>query len=232
MAKLDTNMAWKDASALVAANRDVLFALAGVFFLLPSLALAVFLGEPEVEPGMNRDQMMAALREFYLAGWWIILIASLIQIVGTLAILTLMRDRSRPTVGEAIAAGAAGTPSYVVAQLLFLLAVAFGGGLLIALAGAASAALAVVVTVLVIAAGVFGAVRLILVAPIVAVEGERNPITALRRSWGLTKGNFWRIFAFFVLVILLTNPPEVPAFAGTHAGVSPSSPRTSGPAAR
>ena len=99
MAKLDTNAAWKEASGLVAANRDVLFALAGVFFLLPSLALAVILGEPEVEPGMNPDQIMAAMGEFYRSGWWLMLFGWLIQIVGMLAVLTLMRKRERPTVG-------------------------------------------------------------------------------------------------------------------------------------
>ena len=51
MAKLDTNAAWKEASAIVSANREVLLALAGVFFMLPSLALSVIAGEPEVVPG-------------------------------------------------------------------------------------------------------------------------------------------------------------------------------------
>ena len=203
MAKLDTNAAWKEASGLVAANRDVLFALAGVFFLLPGLALAVILGEPEVEPGMNSDQIMAAMGEFYRSGWWLMLLGWLVQIVGMLAILTLMRNRERPTVGQAIGAGAAGTPSYVAAQLLFFLVIAFGGGLLIGLAGYVAPALGVVVALLVLVAAVFVGVRLILVAPIVAVEDQRNPLTALRRSWGLTQGNFWRIFAFLLLVGIL-----------------------------
>ena len=203
MAKLDTNAAWKEATALVAANRDVLFALAGVFFLLPSRALAIFGGEPQIASGMGQDEMVAAMTEFYSRAWWMILISAVLQVVGMLAILTLMRDRTRPTVSQAIGAGAAGTPSYLAAQILFVLALALVGGLLIGLAGMASAALGVVVMLIVLGAAVFAAMRLILVAPIVAVEGERNPITALRRSWTLTQGNFWRIVAFLLLVGLI-----------------------------
>ena len=102
MAKLDTNAAWKEASAIVSANREVLLALAGVFFMLPSLALAVIAGEPEVIPGMKSEQLIAAMQAFYVKWWWLLLLGIVCQIVGLLAMLTLMRDRSRPTVGETI----------------------------------------------------------------------------------------------------------------------------------
>ena len=203
MAKLDTNAAWKEASGLVAANRDVFLTLAGVFFMLPSLALSVILGEPEVEPGMQPEQMLAVMREFYAGAWWLILLGSLLQIVGILTILTLMRDRSRPTVGEAIRAGLAGTPSYLVAQLLLGLVLGVVFVVLVAGAAAISPALAVVVVLLAMGVFVFVMFRMILVAPLVAVEGMRNPIAALRGSWALTRGSFWRIFGFVVLVVVL-----------------------------
>jgi hypothetical protein len=203
MAQLDSNAAWKEASALVAANRDVLFTIAGVFFLLPSFALAVFVGEPEVAPGATRDQMMATMGEFYGRTWWAIALSSLLQIVGILAILTLMRDRTRPTVGEAIRAGLGGTPTYVGAQLIFAVAIGLVGGVLIAVSALASPVVGAAVLLLVFGAALFLAFRLILVAPIVAVEGERNPVAALRRSWAMTRHNFWRIFAFVILVLVL-----------------------------
>ena len=203
MTKLDSNAAWKEASALVAANREVLFTLAGVFFLIPSLALAILAGEPEVEPGMDRDQIAAALWAFYGHWWWLILLSSILQVVGILAILTLMRDRARPTVGEAIAAGLGGTLSYLGAQLLFVIGFAVVGGLIVGVLSVVSPVLAVVAALVVFVAAVFIAFRLILVAPVVAVEGERNPIAALRRSWTMTRGNFWRIFAFLVLLVIL-----------------------------
>ena len=203
MAKLDTNAAWKEASAIVSANREVLFALAGVFFMLPSLALAVIAGEPEMVPGMSREQMMAAMEEFYTGAWWIILVSAVLQIIGLMAILTLMRDRSRPTVGEAIRAGLTGTPSYLAAQLVVVIALSLIGGVLIGVAAAVSPALAVVMVLVVLGAIVFAVFRLLLVAPVVAVEGVRNPLSAMARSWRLTKGNFWRIFAFILLILIL-----------------------------
>ena len=203
MAKLDTNAAWKEASAIVSANREVLFALAGVFFMLPSLALAVIAGEPEIATGMSREQMMAAMEEFYAGAWWIILISAVLQIVGLMAILTLMRDRSRPTVGQAIRAGLSGTPSYLAAQLLVVIGLSLIGGVLVGVAAVVSPVLAVVVLLLVMVVALFAVFRMVLVAPVVAVEGVRNPLTALARSWRLTKGNFWRIFAFILLILIL-----------------------------
>ncbi|GGD56528.1 hypothetical protein GCM10011411_15680 [Aurantiacibacter arachoides] len=47
--------------------------------------------------------------------------------------------------------------------------------------------------------------RLAVVFPIIAVEGERNPLSAIARSWRLTSGNAMRIFVamlvFFVLLV-------------------------------
>ena len=203
MAKLDTNAAWKEASAIVSANREVLFALAGVFFMLPSLALAVIAGEPEIATGMTREQMMAAMEEFYAGAWWIILISAVLQIVGLMAILTLMRDRSRPTVGEAIRAGVSGTPSYLAAQVMVVIGLSLIGGVLVGLAAVVSPVLAVVVVLLVMAVVIFTVFRMLLVAPVVAVEGVRNPLAAMARSWRLTQGNFWRIFAFILLILIL-----------------------------
>jgi len=203
MARLDSNAAWKEASRLVGANRDVLVALAGVFFMLPSLALAVFMGEPEVVPGMKPDQMMAVMSDFYARGWWLILLNVALSFIGILATLTLMRDRSRPTVAEAIRAGAAGAPSYFASQALFGVGLGLVGAVLIAVGALISPVLGGVMVLFVFCGAVYFAFRLILVAPIVAVEGARNPVAAMRRSWQLTKGNFWRLFAFVMLVLVL-----------------------------
>ena len=46
------------------------------------------------------------------------------------------------------------------------------------------------------------AVRLLLVGPVIAIEGERNPINAIKRSWDLVKGNTRRIFLFLFLLMI------------------------------
>lgn len=196
----DSNQAWKQATAAIAANREVLYALAGVFFLVPALALALFAPQPEPAPGATPDAMMAQMQEYYVQTLPWLIPALLLQAGGTLAMLTLFTDRSRPTVGEAIRLGFGGVASYVAAQLLVGLAVGLVGGVLIAvgaLAGPAGAVMAIVG----IAALVFWLfVRTSLSAPVVAVEGVRNPVVALRRSWMLTRGNGGRIALFYLLV--------------------------------
>ena len=51
MMRFDSNQAWKDAASAVSANRDVLLALAGVFFVLPSFAFTLLYPQPEPPAG-------------------------------------------------------------------------------------------------------------------------------------------------------------------------------------
>jgi hypothetical protein len=118
MKKFDSNRAWKQASSQVSANRDVLIALSGVFFLLPVLAFSLFLPQPKPQPGMAADEMMALARGYYLSALPFLLPMVLLQATGTLAMLTLFTDRLRPTVGESIKRGLFAILPYVVAQLI------------------------------------------------------------------------------------------------------------------
>jgi len=201
--KLDTNLAWQQATAAIAANRDVLLALAGVFFLLPSLAFALFLPQPEPVPGQSPEQMMAGQQAYLLSALPYMIPMGILQALGTLAMLTLFTDRTRPTVGEAIRQGAAGLLSYFGAQILLGLGVGVAGGLLLGIAAATGAKALVALSVIaVLVALVFVAIRTSLVSPVIAVEGERSPVAALKRSWALTSGNGGRMLLFFLLVVV------------------------------
>jgi membrane-anchored glycerophosphoryl diester phosphodiesterase (GDPDase) len=41
-----------------------------------------------------------------------------------------------------------------------------------------------------------------LLAPVIAIEGNLNPLAALKRSWQLTKGNSLRLFLFYALLLV------------------------------
>lgn len=201
--KFDSNLAWKQASSAISANREVLLALAGVFFLLPSLALSILFPQPEPAAGMSSEAMMALLGEYYSAVMPYFIPAGLLQAAGSLAMLTLFTDRTRPIVSEAIKQGFLGMFPYVGALLL----VGFGLGLLAVVALslgrlAGSPLIAGLAVTLVFVFGAYVFVRTSLAAPVVAVERERNPLNALRRSWLLTQGNAWRIALFYALVAL------------------------------
>lgn len=202
--KFDSNLAWRQASATVSANRDVLLALAGVFFLLPRLVLSLFMPEPQSRPNMTPAEMADMLQSFYLQIAPYALPMMLFQAIGTLAMLTLFTDRSRPTVGQAIRQAARGLFPYLAAQFLLVLAVSFAGGLLIMVAGVSKQpALILLVAAGVIVAAVTVFLRMVLVAPVVAVERTYNPIRAIERSWHLTRGNALRICAFLLLIALV-----------------------------
>lgn len=199
--KFDSNLAWKDASAAIAANREVLLAMAGVFFLLPSLASALLLPAPEVKPDMANDQAMELMSAYYVAQMpWIALMA-LVQGIGTLAMLTLFTDRSRPTVGQAIRSGVGSIVPYVAAQLLLGMGVGIVGGALLAIAAVTGVKALTAIALIAVAVMVaYAMIKGSLSAPVVAVEGERNPLRALQRSWRLTRGNSARIGVFYLLV--------------------------------
>lgn len=201
--KFDSNRAWKEAAAAVSANRDVLWALAGVFFLVPSLAFSLFLPQPEPAAGMDQNALMGLLGGYYASAWPFMLIVGVLQGIGTLALLTLLTDTARPTVADAIRKGAGALLPLIGAQLLLGIALGIGGGLLIGLAAASGvAALAAAAVIAVIVVACYAAIKTSLVAPVVAVEEERNPVRALRRSWRLTKGNSVRLGLFYLLVAI------------------------------
>jgi len=196
----DSNRAWSTASAALRANREVVLALAGVFFLLPSLIMALLYPQPEPIPGADQAAMMAQAQAYYRQTWPIALPLAALQAAGTLGLLTLLTDRARPTVAEAIKAGIGALLPYLASQII----VGMGLGMLFLIVVGVSAGiglpwLAVIVAVLV---GAPIMTRFALTAPVVAIERWRNPLAALRRAWQLTAGNTWRLLLFFGLILL------------------------------
>lgn len=199
--KFDSNLCWKQASSAVAANREVLLALAGVFYMLPSLVLALFFPQPEPPAGAGEKELMAIASGYYLNILPIMIPMVLFQAAGTLALLTMLTDRTRPTVGEAIRLGLQGIIPYFAAQLLLGAGIGIIGGLVLAIAAATGvAAIGVLGGGIVLAIVIYAIVRTSLVGPVIAVENERNPIKALKRSWALTERNAARIGLFYLLV--------------------------------
>lgn len=201
--RFDSNRAWQEATALVSANRDVVFALAGVFLVVPGFAVGILAPPPQAPAGADSDTLMAMLAAYYNSAWPWLLGMAICQLIGTLAMLALLTDRTRPTVGEALGLAFRGLVPVVVAQLL----AGFGFTLLALIPVTLAAltgvpALATVVVAACLVALVYVMTRISLVAPVVMVDGERNPIAALRRSWHLTRGNAGRLLLFYALLLI------------------------------
>ena len=209
------NRTWSQAMALVRANFQLLAIIAGVFLLLPALVFALVmpdtlslmaLGEDPAALETALGAMIVPLLLYGLAGL-------VLQFIGYGAMVALIGE-DRPTVGEAIMLGMRSLPTVIAAMLLFVLAsvavalvfsllVGLAGGLLGTLgAGPVAAVLAIVLFAALFVAVLYVMVRLSLTLPVVVLEGVRNPITALRRSWLITRPHGGAIFGFYVLLLI------------------------------
>lgn len=201
--RFDSNRAWQDASGTVLANRDALLALAGVFLVLPAFAIAVLDPPPEPPTGADIEAILELLGTYFKGAWPGYLLVGLINTVGTMAMLALFGHASRPTVGQAITQGLITTPVAIVVQIVqvFLLT----GAIMLpsALLGiAGSPGLAALGIVIGVGFAIYLAVRLCLANAVIAIDGLRNPIAALQRSFTLTQGNVGRLLVFFLLLVL------------------------------
>ncbi|QDH35936.1 glycerophosphoryl diester phosphodiesterase membrane domain-containing protein [Porphyrobacter sp. YT40] len=212
--KLDMGAAWTQATALMGANRDTLSAIAGLFFFLPAMASALLVPElsnppqaappPDADPQLVMQAMMDQMTAVYAANWPLLLAVLAVQFLGSMSIFALLTDRGHPTVGEALATGAKSLPSYLAAQFATVigvsLAIGIPLGVLSAFGGPAVGVLAALIALILI---VYVMVKLSLIGPVIAIEGLRNPLAAMGRSWQLTKGNSLRIFLFILLLLLV-----------------------------
>ncbi|MFZ9395637.1 MAG: glycerophosphoryl diester phosphodiesterase membrane domain-containing protein [Erythrobacter sp.] len=208
--KLDMGAAWNTATSLIGRNRDVVLVIAGVFFFLPSLAVGLALPQADALASSaasdDPQALMNAMMGFYADYWWALLLTFIFQGVGTLALLTLLTDRARPTVGEAIKRGAISFPSYFVTNILAAIAVAGVVMLPLALVGmSGSAATAAIAAILLLPVMVYLMVKFSLIMPAIAIDGILNPLAALRRSWQLTRGNSFRLLLFYFLLLVATT---------------------------
>ncbi len=204
--------AWTSATAMIGANRDLVLTIAGLFFFLPQFALALFAPEavnpapppPASDPSDMQaviDASLAAATEQYSEYWWAFLGITLLQTVGTLTLLTLLTDREKPTVGQAIKLGIRGLLPYFGALILIVIAAAILIGLPLGVLSAAG--LGVVAVLIAIPVLIYVSVKFSLYTAVIAIEQEYNPIKALQRSWQLTKGNSLMLFVFLLLLAIV-----------------------------
>ena len=207
--KFDSNRAWQDAMAAVKACRSLLVPVAGVFFLIPNVATSFFLGDVQarIMENMTNREVLNGIMEAEMGKIMGFGLGAMVAgFIGYLAVLVLLTDRSRPTVGEAIARGVRFLPTLIGAVIIGYIGIVLGvvlvaiiGGILSAVVGAAGAALVfIAIFALVLAA----TVRLSLTLPVIVVENTLNPVAALVRSWRLTQGNAFKLLGFYALLFI------------------------------
>ena len=198
MSKLSISRAWDETRAVLSREGRLLVTVALALILLPQVVSGAA-APPQELSGQSPPAWLPILA----------LIVGLLGIVAQIAIVRLAL-RSGTSVGEAISHGFRRFLPAFLAVMLFVLAVlliaipliiAVGGneGMAAAAKGQLQPQLATVVLLLLIAAIAIGA-RLQLIVPAASEEGG-GPIRLLKRTWQLSKGNYWRLLAFLLLVL-------------------------------
>lgn len=209
--KFSMSEAWRDATTMMSANREVLLIVAGLFFFLPSLVLNFAMGDAQSLAAANPENAGEAVAGIYAQWWWLMILIGIVSIAGSLALLALLRDNNRPTVGEAIKTGLIGLlpaiGTYVIlfigALLVLLLTLALLGPLLGVDTANPNPEQLVQVGSIAFLIMAYPAVRLSLSAPVIAIDKIGNPFKVLARSWRLTAGNGIRLLLFYLLLFIV-----------------------------
>lgn len=221
---IEESFGW--AQRFIAREWRLVLPVAFAFITLPWLAVELLapglkLGQMTFDPAGDPRPMLIALC------WSLPLI--LLGSLGGLAITALALSPGI-SVGEAIRLAARRLPVMIGAVLLMmvaLMAAAIVAAILLQASGADAlrlqASLSGIVVVMVLAA----AVRLAPLAPLIVDRGLR-PVAALRATWALGRGAFWRILAalgiylggaIVVLLALSTAIGDVVLIAARAAGM-------------
>ncbi len=201
--KFDMSAAWRDAMAMVSANREVLLIISGIFFFLPSAVLGFAIGDVQEAMLSDPENAQNVMLSVYSSWSWLIAIVAIVTAVGYLALLALLRDHRRPTVGEAIKTGLIGLLPAIGTYLLLTVGLGLIFAVIIGIAAAiGSSALGVILVLIAVILTIYVMVKISLAGPVIAIDKVYNPFKVLTNSWRLTKGNSIRLFLFYLLLFI------------------------------
>jgi MFS family permease len=201
--KFDMSAAWRDAMAMVSANREVLLVISGIFFFLPSAVLGFAIGDVQEAMLADPENAQNVMLSVYSSWSWLIAVVGIVTAVGYLALLALLRDHRRPTVGEAIKTGLIGLLPAIGTYILLTIGIGLVFAVLVGIVAAiGNAAVGFVVGLIAVIVMVYVMVKVSLAGPLIAIDKVYNPLKVLIGSWRLTKGNSVRLFLFYLLLLI------------------------------
>jgi hypothetical protein len=199
--KFSMSEAWRDATAMMSANREVLLIVAGIFFFIPGVAMGLAMGDVQQIMLADPENAQEMVLSFYADWGWLLALGGLASVLGYLALLALLRDHNRPTVGEAIKIGLIGLLPAIGAYIVLVLGLGVVAAALAMIAGVTgNAAVGLLVALVIVAVVIYVLVKVSLSGPVIAIDKVYNPFKILARSWRLTKGNSFRLFLFYLLL--------------------------------
>lgn len=183
--RLAPGSALAGAAALWRAERDLVVRIAGVFYFLPILALALLVSGTALPEQATQAQMRELVSEFYRANFVWLLAINIALEFGTLALLNLFLQRGG-TVRDLLAAAAV--------RLLPFVLLGFANGAVMQLG-----------FTLFVLPGLYVFGRTWMMGAAYAAEPERGLLGAVEHGFRLSAGNGWRIALLGFGVILTTG---------------------------
>ncbi|MDQ3144619.1 MAG: hypothetical protein M3Q57_07045 [Pseudomonadota bacterium] len=198
--RLSIGTAWSEAAAFVRRERRLLAPVVLGLILLPSVISAMV--QPPTPAGGSPEP-----------GAWMIVafLMILVMMVGQMAVVLLAEDW-RGSVGEAIGQAARRLPTLIGAGLMVMLPVILILSAVLAAATFATGAEGGVSAenlsgggaIAILLAGVLVVLVAVRLLPLVAViaRGSDGPIAALKRTFRMTRGQFWKLLGFVLLMAI------------------------------
>lgn len=192
MKRLSITRAWEEAARFVRDNAGIVYTISFAMLVLPLLLLQASV--PRVQPGQQPP-----------AGPWLFWLIPMfvLAIVGTSAICLLGTERIslvRAALGQAARRFPAALGALLLLFLLFVLLTIPLLALVPVQPDAPASMVRFLFVQLVLALAI--AARFFVLAPVSSIE-PNGPVAALRRSFRLTSGNFWRLFGFLFVAVML-----------------------------
>ena len=191
MAKLSISQAWEESRAILARDGKLISTVALAMFVLPGIVLNVIV--TKIRAGDMPGPAM------WIATVAVVLLL-LVSLTGQLSIIRLALG-PHVTVRDAIAHGARRLVAYLGAVCLWIAPVLIAYSILYNLLKSNPehpSLLVAVLLLLVSLTALIIAVRLLLLSAVASAEDE-NSFVVLRRTWELTRGNWWRLFGFMII---------------------------------
>jgi hypothetical protein len=178
-----------------------------VFFAILIVSMVVFLlglggsmmaMAASADPSTGGNPLLAMGGGFIalIIVFYLVMIA--ISVAGNAAQCTIASYLRQPNVGDALATGFRSILPLLGVYIPFAIAY-FGWSLLLELISPGDSAISVTLGLLTLLVVLYLSTKLSMVVPLVALDGERNPINAVTRSWRMTDGNTLLVFATFLL---------------------------------
>lgn len=183
--RLSLGSALGDAAALWRSERDLVVRIAGVFYLLPILALGMLASGITLPDQATQEQVRAAVSDFYRANLvWLLLISVALEF-GTLALLKLFLHRSETVRGLLQAAAI---------RLLPFVLLGFANGAVMQLG-----------FTLFVIPGLYIFGRTWMMGAAYAAEPGRGLFGAIERGFRVSAGNGWRLALLGMGVVIVTG---------------------------